>query len=234
MPRKYAPTCTFDGCDSKHYSGGLCRGHYEQRCRGRDLTPLSQYTEEVSTCAAPDCSEQFLQRRTGSVRKFCSRQCRDRTAKAQARASGDYVPFFLKPGAKRCSVDGCEKPRRALGYCSMHLERVRKYGDPGEVGHRRAETGLGEWRVNGDGYVARSRDGRSELQHRVVMEEHLGRYLWPDENVHHKNGVRHDNRIENLELWSKSQPAGQRVVDKLRWARELLARYEGVEGVLDR
>lgn len=64
------------------------------------------------------------------------------------------------------------------------------------------------------------------------MEELLGRYLLPHENVHHRNGVRDDNRLANLELWAKTQPAGQRVVDLLVWARELLATYEPVEAVL--
>lgn len=53
-----------------------------------------------------------------------------------------------------------------------------------------------------------------------------GALLWPDESVHHKNGKRDDNRLANLELWSSYQPAGQRVEDKLAWAREILARYE--------
>ena len=76
------------------------------------------------------------------------------------------------------------------------------------------------------GYIRVHSGGRKRLEHSVVMESILCRPLLSSESVHHKNGVRNDNRPENLELWSGSQPKGQRVTDKVAWAVNLLKIYK--------
>lgn len=81
------------------------------------------------------------------------------------------------------------------------------------------------------GYVQQKRNGKWVMQHRLVMEDMIGRPLMPGERVHHRNGKRDDNRPENLELWtgvgeSKKDPHGVRLVDKVLDMIESLSKAE--------
>jgi hypothetical protein len=131
------------------------------------------------------------------------------------------------PDETRCYLDGCDSLAKVLlktdtPMCHKHYARFKRHGDPAFRKTRKR----GEGSIK-NGYVYVQVEGKKVGQHRLVMENYLGRKLEPDERVHHKNGVRSDNAKTNLELWTTAHPSGQRVADLLVWARQLLDRYEG-------
>lgn len=138
-----------------------------------------------------------------------------------------------KPGGliknRICEIKDCKKKHVARGLCQMHYRRNYLYKNANTLKNKKWENKKG---LNSYGYVImykpehpNARPGGFIFEHRYVMSEYLGRPLRKGENVHHINGNRQDNRIENLEIWNTIQPKGQRVKDKVKYATEILELY---------
>lgn len=130
-----------------------------------------------------------------------------------------------------CVASGCERPAVNVQLCRTHRNRLRKFGNVQAEKPIRKTSPSGHishgYRVVPVPPELRHLSGGATrmAEHRLVMAIHLGRPMARDETAHHVNGDRLDNRLENLELWSRWQPAGQRVENKIAWALDLLRRY---------
>lgn len=180
------------------------------RCRGQSI-------RQNRTCVK--CGIEFpCSQRNG---KYCSNLCSGQGPKMSAehrrkdglrQEGGEW--WIYKGGSRtralvrscdRCGIEyAVSKALKNSKYCSRRCGVLRSNGRYSNNQGYVQRSVPNHPRANANGCVA---------EHRLVMEKHIGRYLEQHENVHHKNGVRDDNRIENLELWQKSQPSGVRVAD---------------------
>ena len=117
----------------------------------------------------------------------------------------NYVENGFRQRGYRTQCQACAVK---TGWQKKHAVKLAK-----GLRHTTNEGYVEVWEEPGLG----SKNGKWTHEHRLIMEQFLGRSLVRGESVHHRNGKRDDNRIENLELWiSKNQHAhrfGQRVVD---------------------
>lgn len=211
-PQRYCEpcgsTCSIQGCVNQVRTKGLCVTHASQKFAVTALPPIN------GKCGVEGCGRDLKQKG----------MCTLHYGRAYHKGDiGAVAPRATKPKGVPCSVEGCAEMSKARGYCATHYQRWRTRGDAGGAELEIAPAGSGYLAENGYRYVFV--DGKSVLEHRIVLEQKLARKLIPGENAHHLDGNRSNNDPRNIELWTTQQPAGQRVTDRVKAAISILRQY---------
>lgn len=221
----YAPethlTCSgVAECGKPLAARGVCNACYQLR-RKTGAIKLLPLVNSGKICSVDQCET------AASAAGFCKPHYE------RFKKYGDPLASAPRKTGGPCMTIGCDGIVTAKGLCFACYTRLKKRGTTDySVKHLRRFEKI----VDDNGYVMvpnplhpNARKSKRVPEHRLVMSEYLGRAIRKSENIHHKNGNRADNRLENLELWTTCQPSGQRPLDLLKWAREILKSYASEE-----
>ena len=243
LRRRAPGICTFKDCGRKHNDHGLCPTHSNQRRAGKPLTPIHRYDPNkkcsFKNCKNKHrtrelCSTHYEQQRTGKpltiINSSSLRPLRPEEVPKQLRSAFGFGTQKIKrskSGSNLHITRTCQKCKQQKDVFVSTVRGALEAGvltgkcqrcPPDGINHAKWKGGRNR---TPQGYIlihirthqpSANKNGYA-LEHRLVMEQKLGRSLTTGETVHHINGIKDDNRPENLESWVGAQPSGIRAED---------------------
>ncbi len=214
---------------AQRFCSAVCKAAYET-AHGRAAAQVPLVHFVCRECGAPfsykPSDVRHYEKKFGKPPTYCSVPC---SAIGRRKDTVERQRFTCLQCGKEQSRR--RKPGGRVYAQQKFCNRFCKAEHQRDTALKRFNSGDAKRHIKRHGYVYLSVPSRvtgvkhAVLEHRYVMEQHIGRKLRPEETVHHINGNRQDNRIDNLELFSSRHGPGQRVVDKVNFAIEILTLY---------